>query len=197
MSSSVFVKIFNSLYGTTHPTADDVFATSTRRKLDVAFNVAAIDAGVRTMGFLLVPTKWVPPEGTSLLHVPMHRHRNVGLVANSTFSEEQIRAFAARFSRPADARGHVEIGRLLGYLQPSDLADSTLNGVVSLSFGVSGRPPIVSNNFGPQRVNVKKIDNALLVRMQQTWAAFAKKIHPDAYVTVALEVHASLSTTAK
>ena len=156
--------------------------------------------GLRELGMLTVPARWTPPPKMGLLH--RNTWLSNGFVANaSAVPPEELETLASRYvdSRHDDRMAkdtNEEVGRRLGYLQPS-VPKSSVDGWVTMRLQLPlipldrklDRMHTVGSEFGPQSVNVATVNLSILRATQQRWNALAQQVDPDFHVFFELSLY--------
>lgn len=196
-----FVSLYNSIATSTYTCAEDILKLrSSNRKtrirtdgfINAAFNILAVSEGIRTAGLIAISPKWKSDTHMNLHHMPW---RNICLIANSdAMSEAKFKELGHTYNGN-DPKTNIEMGRHLGYIQPSASKDT--DGVVVMLLklpnteyddNANAMYTIVSE-YGPQSIKTSstKALNKMLRTMKDKWSTLAKQIHKEFEVFVRLE----------
>jgi hypothetical protein len=202
-----FVALYNSIASSRYTTANKILKQRSANAkikdrsdmyINTTFNILAVSEGCRAVGLFSIPKNWKMPSGLNLHFMTWG---TAGLFANSDLiGEEKFTELGTKYNGN-DPKWNVEMGRQLGYIQPSAVED--IDAVVCMMLKLPNTPydakldrmyTIVSE-YGPQSIKVTSTKNLnkILRSMQEKWSALAKQVHPEFEIYVRLEFFDTVS----
>ncbi len=193
--STMFVKLFNSIYDTSYKTVRAIFDAENKKRIDETFNVQAVASGLRNMGIMSNHLRgW---EGSAFgVHVAVIPGFGAAtFIANKkALSEETFKKILADYNDQmtikrleiTDAPITSTMNKHLGYQfpYPKDKAD----GVLQTIMHVPGKTEYGSHGYGPQMLNFTPKLGETIKGIQDKWNKLARAIHEDFNVEFRLVV---------
>ncbi len=184
--SATFIKIFNSINDTSYKTVTAIFDAENKKRIDEAFNVQAVSAGLRNMAIMSNHLRgWNgAPFGLHVETVPGFRAAT--FIANKkALSEATFKNILADYNEQmhvkrleiSEAPVTATINKHLGYLfpYPKDGGDGVLRTVMH----IPGKTELESDGYGPQMLNFTPKLGLTIKGVQDKWNKLAKAIHED------------------
>ncbi len=193
--SATFIKIFNSINDTSYKTVNAIFNAENKKRIDEAFNVQAVSAGLRNMAIMSNHLRgWDgAPFGLHVETVPGFRAAT--FIANKkALSEATFKGILADYNEQMHVK-HLEIveapvtatiNKNLGYLFPYPKGKA--DGVLRTVMHIPGKTELDSDGYGPQMLNFIPKLGETIKGVQDKWNKLARAIHEDFYLEFRLIV---------